>query len=360
MKRTVLIALATCLLAGPLAAPLAHADYEPIGSGQTRFTLDRAFLADCKAEGVKLAAIAPAKLSGGVLTVPAVAGKFDPVAAKGTVESEGGLLLSAGGRKVPLKALKLRTSQVRSPFMAKVGGSQLKIATAKKLKVARAGFSDRVAVSGLALSRTLATRLGKKLDRKDLFKAGLPLGESSTLAIPTTISLLEKGTVTLTLDPAFVAKLQSLFVAVNPIFPAEHQGSVFTLPIFVGEISTDGAKGQLEMLGKLEFLQLGGGQVFWAEPWLELEAHTLTAEVDAEPSPPYTGKTGRLTVAPATMAEAATAVASARTVSAAFSLTMDPAMAKTFEEAFAKPQGKTSMFAAGEAVGTIGFTAQVQ
>jgi hypothetical protein len=52
-------------------------------------------------------------------------------------------------------------------------------------------------------------------------------------------------------DPAFVNKLNSLFVAVNPIFPAEHPGS-FDLPIFGGTISPDGSLGRVETKGSLE------------------------------------------------------------------------------------------------------------
>src|SRR6202012_1604272 len=126
---------------------------------------------------------------------------FDPVAAKGTVEGEGSLVLSAGARKVPLKDLRLRTTQKHSPFTAKVGGSQLKIATAKKIAVGRSGFSDTVSVTGLALSQALATRLGKKLDLRSYFKAGLAFGNSSTVAIPRTVTILEKGAASLTLDP---------------------------------------------------------------------------------------------------------------------------------------------------------------
>lgn len=68
-------------------------------------------------------------------------------------------------------------------------------------------------------------------------------------AQPETITLLGRGAATLALDPGILAKLQSLFVAVNPIFPAEHQGPVFTLPIFGGVIAPDGSSGTIETPG---------------------------------------------------------------------------------------------------------------
>lgn len=354
-----LLVAALCALGTAVLASSARADYDPVGSGQIKVILEKGLLRELRAEGVTLSAVAPARLSGGVLAVPAVGGKFDPVAANGTVEGEGSLVLSAGTRKVPIKDLKLRTTQKHSPLTAKVGGSQLKIATATKVAVGRSGFSDTVSVAGLALSQTLATRLGKKLDLRSFFKAGLPLGKASIVAVPRTVTILEEGAATLTLDPGLVAKLQSLFVAVNPIFPAEHQGPVFILPIFGGDLATAAPDGRLETLGTIEFLQLGGGQVFWREPWLDLEANVLNGEVDVEPSPPYAGKAGRLTIGPETVG-AYSAEPKARTVSGSFTLTLDPAMAQTFEETFAKPQGKQGVFAAGEALGTFVFDARGQ
>ena len=348
-----------CVLGMVASAPSARAAYDPVGAGQIRITLGKAFLRGLKENGVKLSAVAPATLSDGVLTAPAVGGKFDPIALAGTVEAEGAIVLSAGRRKVPVKDLKLRSSQKHSPFIAKVGGSQLKIATATNLTVGRSGFSDTVSVSGLALSRTLATRLGKKLDLRSFFRAGLPLGTASTVAVPRTVTVLEQGAATLTLDPGLVAKLQSLFVAVNPIFPAEHQGATFTLPVFGGDLEAAAPGGRLEAQGALEFLQLGGGQVFWHEPWLDLEASVLNGEVDVEPSPPFAGKAGRLTLGLGGVAAYA-AEPKARTVAGEVSLSLDPAMAQTFDETFARTQAKQGVFAAGEPLGTFSFTVQGQ
>ena len=49
-----------------------------------------------------------------------------------------------------------------------------------------------------------------------------------------------------------------------------------------------------------------------------------------------------------------------RTISGTVSLTLDPAMATTFNEAFAAPQGKAGVFSPGEALGTVTFSAQAQ
>jgi hypothetical protein len=357
MKR----ALALALLAsacGLLLTTQAGAAYEPLASGQTKLHLDKSFLAALKREGVTLTARAPARLKAGTVSFPIAGGKLDPTTENGTVEHEGALVFQAGKSAIPLKELQLKTSQKRSPLSAKVGGSQLKIATAKDLQASRSGFGERISVSGLTLSAKLATRLAKKLDRRELFKAGMSLGRATSEANPETIAVAEKNRAELTLAPDFQAKLNSLFVAVNPVFPAEHPGP-FTLPIFGGTIAPDASLGTLETQGSLEFLQLGGGQVFWRDPWIDLATRAFAPEAEILPSPPYAGKQERASVA-AFAPTAAAPNAKARTISVAGALYLDAATAATFNEVFAKPLGRSAVFVAGEAFGTIFFTAQGQ
>ncbi len=345
------LALACALL----CAPAAHAAYDPLGSGTTKLALDKGFLAFAKANGIKLSAVAPAKLAGGVVSFPVVGGKFDPVSSNGTVEHDGALVLRAGNRSVPIKTPQLKTTQRHAPISAKVGGSQLKIATAGGLQVTRGGFADKVKVTALEISAKLATRLGKKLRLKGAFKAGQPLGSTRTKANPQTVVVLDRGRASLTLDPALLAKLDSLHVAVNPIFPAEHPAA-FTFPIFGGAIAPNGRNGLVKISGSLEFLQLGAGQVFWAEPWLELGV-SATAEVDVEPTPAFPGKLGRIGILDLA-AGTASSDPKARTITVAGAqLALQAQTAATFNQAFAA--GKEA-FKAGEPVGSVSFTAQAQ
>jgi hypothetical protein len=355
------LAVAAALGALLALAPVAQADYDPLGSGTTRLSLDRGFLALLRREGVKLSAVAPAKLRAGTVTFPVAGGKFDPTVGRGTVEHEGALLFKAGNRSIPLRALQLKTTRRHSPLSVKAGGSQLKLASARALAVSRQGFGEGVRVTGLTLGPKLATRLGKKLHLPAAFQGGQPLGASLTRAQPQTVALLGKGRASLVLDPGFAAKLSSLFVAVNPIFPAEHPGP-FTLPIFDGTIAPDGSAGRLETKGSLELLQLGGGQVFWHEPWIDLAARSLSAEADVEPSPPYSGKVGRVPIAPLSLAGATvTPDPGARTVTVSGgALSLDAPTAEAFNEVFARPQGRDGVFVAGEAVGSIDFVAHGQ
>jgi hypothetical protein len=360
MKGRLSIAVSLAFACALSLAPFAQADYDPVGSGVTRFTFDRGFLSMLRKNGVRISARAPARLAGGVASFPVSGGKFDPTNATGTVDHQGALLFSAGGRSLPLKALQLKTSRRHAPFSARVGGGQLRLAAVERLSVSRRGFGEKIRSWKLSLSTKLATRLGKKLHLKRVFEGDQALGSAVTTTRPLTVTLAGTGGVSLYLSPGFEAKLRELFVAVTPIFPAEHPGAEFTLPILGGTIAPDAGSGTIETSGALELLQLGGGQVFWAEDWFDLAAKTASPEVDSQPSPPYAGKIGRTPIA-ALILSAVTSNATKRTVTVGgASLVLGAATAATFNEVFAKPQGKDGVFAAGEALGTVSFTAQGQ
>ena len=264
-------------------------------------------------------------------------------------------------RRIPLTSLQLKTSQKHAPFSAKFGGGQLKVASTTKLVVSREGFGDRVKVSTLKLSAKVATRLNKKLRLKNVFESGQPIGTTVTRANPQTAAVAESGKASFVFDPSTAAKLQSLFVAINPVFQAEHPGP-FTLPIFTGTISPTASEGTIQTLGSIELVQIGGGQVFLREAWVELSTGAYSVELELAPSPPYPGKQGRVPVAALSLAGAGvSADPRARTVGVTnASVTMDANLAQAFNEAFAKPQGKGAVFAAGEPLGTVSFVAQAQ
>jgi hypothetical protein len=356
--RSVRATLSACLLLFLLiyASPAAAA-YDPLGSGSTKLTLDKSFLALLGRSGVKLSAVAPAKLKGGTVSLPVSGGKFDPTAARGTIEHEGALLFRAGSRSIPLKALQLKTTQRRSPFSVKAGGGQLKLGTARSLTVSRAGFDNRIAAGPLSLSAKVAGRLDKKLGLRGVFAAGQALGSALTTARPQTVAVLDKGKALFALDPGFAGKLSSLFVAVNPIFPAERPGA-FTLPLSGGTIAPDGSRGTVETAGALEFLQLGGGQLFWQESWFDLAARAALPEVDVQPSPPYLGKVGRIAVADLGAGSVSSNPGARAVTVQTLALTLQAPTAQTLNEVFAKPQGRDGVFAAGEALGALSFTAR--
>jgi hypothetical protein len=350
--------LALALLALLSFAPTANATYNPLASGTTKLTLDKGFLSLLKANGVKLAAKQGATLKNGVASFPVSGGKFDPTTSNGFVEHQGALFFGAGAQKVPLTSLQLKTTQKHAPFSAKFGGGQLKMASAAKLTITREGFADKVAVSTLKLSSKVATRLNKKLRLKNVFKAAQPIGTTITKANPQTVAISESGKASFSFDPGIAAKLQSLFVAINPVFPAEHPGP-FTLPIFTGTISTSASEGTVQTLGSIELVQIGGGQVFLREAWAELGAGAYSPELELTPSPPYAGKLGRAPVGALSLAGAAvSADPAARTTGVSnATVSLGANLAAAFNDAFAKPLGKSNVFATGEALGSVSFVA---
>jgi hypothetical protein len=337
-------------------APAAKATYDPIGSGTTRLTLDQGFLSLLKQEGVTVSVKAPAKRKGKTILLPVPTGKWDPTIAKGEIEQEGQIVFQSGSRKLPLREIELKAK--KTPLFAKVGGSQLKVASAKSIASSREGFGNSFAAKGLSLTQKVATRLNKKLRTGKAFREGQSIGTIQSKTQPQRVTILPQGQATLTVDPAFAAKLKSLFVSLNPISPAElSPGPVLRFPIAAGgQIAPDASEGTLRTGGAIELLQLGAGQVFHKEYWLDLSAKQALAEVDVEPTPTFPGKLGQIGVFDLDMAHGAVASdPGSRAISVSSApLTLQAQSAQTFNQAFA--EGKAT-FAAGEAFGVVSFGA---
>jgi hypothetical protein len=353
MRKT---AAALTLFVSLLLAPVAQATYDPVGSGTTKLTLDQGFVAQMKREGVKVMATAPAKLKAGAVTLPVSGGTIDPTLSKGETEAEGSVVFQSGNRKVPLRSIEVKTK--KTPLYAKVGGSQLKVASAKSLSFKREGFASSFGAKGLVLTQKVATRLNKKLRTGKFFHEGQPVGTLKATTQPQLVSVLPQGQATLVPDPAFLAKLKSLFVSLNPVSPAElSPGPVLHFPVAGGgQLAPDGSEGTLRTAGAIELLQLGAGQVFQREYWFDLGAKGAAAEVDVEPTPAFPGKLGQIGVFGIDMARASVASEpKSRTISVSGApLTLAAQTAQTFNEAFAA--GK-AVFGAGEAFGAVSFAA---
>jgi len=335
----------------------AQASFDPLGAGQAKLLLDPGFASFLKQDGVTLSATQGAKRKGSSYLLPIVSGSLDPTEGKGEIDTEGALVFKDERKKVPLREITLKTNH--SPLIAKVGGSQLKVANSAKLSFKREGFDSSFGAAKLKLTAKAITRLNKKLRPDTPFKAGQVLGTLTAVAEPKLTAIGAQGKATLVYDPAFVAKLDHRFVSLNPIFPAEHVGATFTYPIAAGgSLAPDASQGELRTGGTTEMLQLGAGQLFWQELWLDFGAKSGTSEVDVEPAPSFPGKLGRVGI----LALGGGSVASdpaKRTISVqGAALTLTSEGAKELNEAFA--QGEAPVFAPGEAVGQISFQAQAQ
>ncbi|HTT94613.1 MAG TPA: hypothetical protein VMF55_08065 [Solirubrobacterales bacterium] len=358
-RRPLLSATLVCLaFALCLEVPGARAAYDPIGSGTTTLTLAGNFARTLKANGVRLSGTGGVTVKGRVVSFPVGGGKLEPVEAKGIVEHPGSLVFRAGDRSLPLRALQLKSTRRTAPYAAKLGGGQLKLATTKALRSERLGFGTRFRSSGLLLTSNVATRLDKKLGLPGAFAAGRPLGSATTTAEPSTVSVKASGKAELSIDPAFAAKLASLFVAVNPIAPAEHPGA-FTLPIGGGTLALGPgvpANG-LKTKGAIELIQVGGGQVFLRELEFALSASVVNGESQlvlaaSGPGPNQAGAifglgAGTFSTEPATRALALGGAP----------LTLEPSTAQAMNEAFCAPIHKPDAFAAGETFGSLSFSA---
>jgi hypothetical protein len=350
-----------CLVAlWGLVPAAAQAAYDDVGSGSTKLALDRGFVSLMQRNGVRLSVRAPATLRKGIVTFPAVRGKFDPTSGSATVDHDGSLILRGRRGVVSLKALQLKTTRRSAPFAAKVAGGQLKLGKGRG-RFARSGFGMKYTVRALRLAPKVAARLNKRLHLETPTGSATVLGSATSAIEPEAVTVLGRGVVSLDLDAGFLDKLDQLHVAVNPVFPAEHPGP-FTFPIFAGRLASDLGQGAIETRGSLELLQLGGGKVAWADPRLDFGLPGFVAEADIEPAPPYAGKIGPAVVAPLVVDPAAVAAdPQRRTVSlAGGSLVLGGETAATLNEVFAKPQGKDGIFISGEPLGRISFSAQGQ
>jgi hypothetical protein len=349
-------AAACAALALLVAAPAARAAYDPLAGGTTKLEVDQDFARFLRADRVQLTAVAPALGRGGKLFLPVTGGRFDPTLGKGEIEQSGSLVFSNQRKRLPVREVVVRAK--RSPLIAKVGGSQLKLATAGGIRSTRNGFGAAFLATGLRLTDKLATRLNKKLRPPTPFTAGQLLGRVVSRPEPQTVRLLPVGKVTVVLDPAFAAKLDRLFVSVNPVFPAEHQGTTYTFPILDrSALAPDAAAGTVRGGGDIEFLKLGFGQIFWHEPWFEMDGSAVLAEADVEPAPSFPGKLGQVQVLSLGAGSDASDPVARRITVTGRALTLDAATATYFNEAFGEG-GVT--FQPGEAFGDVSFSAQAQ
>ncbi len=327
----------------------AAATYDPVGAGATTIHLSRSFVRHLHSEGVKLGVAKGAELRGNSVSFPTSAGRIDPLNGLGRVKHEGALLLIQGRHRVPLRGLILKTAARRSPLSAKVGGGQLKLASAKRLAIDRSGFGMKVRATGLRLTAAAALRLSRKLHSIGALAAGEALGTALTRVEPQLAAVAATGVAYLTLDPGLLAKLNQLHVSLNPIHPAEHLGTAFNLPIAKGQIAPDGSSGEVDTGGAIEGLQLGSGQIFWQELGIDLTTGTLIAEVDVEPAPPYPGKVGRIAIAGLVPTSVSSDPAN-RTVSVSAALFLSETAAAQLNQAYG--EGKP-VFVPGEPLGTI-------
>lgn len=338
---------------------VAHAAYDPLASGTAKLTFAPGFRALLRSEGIEVTGRKGVVIKARRTAIfPVIGGEADPATEKGSFELGGELIVATKARKVALNLVTVNTKT--SPLYAKVAGGQQKVAKAGSAAFDSDGFAYGYEATGLRLSSKTAARLDKRLKVK-AFDGGRLLGNVKVSADPATVTIVPQGEATLSLAPAFVAKLASLFVSRNPIFPAEHQEDVFSLPIAIGsQLAPDASRGTLRTGGAIELLQLGGGQLFWHELWFQPEGAQVLAEAELDPSPPYPGKQGQVGVFALGAGQVSSDPATGAITVTGAPITLTALTAQNLNEAFSRPLEKGDLFTAGEAVGAVSFTAQAQ
>lgn len=349
MRRALAVLIAGAAL---LAAPPAEAaSYDPVASGKTTLTLSPSFARFLAERHVSIELRGGAKRQGRRIVLPVAGGEVDSAAGLAGVDNAGTIIFVAGKRQLPLRAIVFKAK--RSPLYAKVGGGQLKIASAKRISSSRKGFGASFNATGLRLTAKAATRLDKKLRLGRALRGGEEIGTLAVSVQPRTVHLLPQGRIYLAIDPAFFAKLNDLFVSLNPIAPAElAPGPVLSFPVGLeSTLAPDAGLGTIKTGGAVELLQLGSAQVFWREQWLEPGSAAISSEVDVQPSPPRPGKQPRGPLLSLVPGGSVVSNPSSRTIEiSGKAVSLTAATAESLNAAFA--DGRPT-FAAGEPVGTL-------
>jgi hypothetical protein len=355
MKQKAALAMVAAGMLGLSAPGGAVAAYNPVGSGSTKLVLAKPFAKLLAKNGVRIMVKEGAAKRGGAIVLPATGGKVDPGLGAGTVDNAGTVIFVHGRLRLPLRDVSFKAK--RAPLYAKVGGSQLKLATASGLDDRRTGFGTTFTASGLRSTSKFVSRLAKKLRLRGVFRAGQMIGSVESVAQPSTLRLREKGRVQLAIDPAFKQKLDNLFVSVNPIAPAElAPGPVLSFPIGLeSTLSPDASSGTLKLGGSAELLQLGSAQIFWREFWLQPEAGALLAESEVLPAPPHPGKQPQAPLLQLGSGGSVVSNPADRTIElSGQGVTLPAATAASLNDAFA---GGSDVFVAGETVGIVSYRA---
>ena len=360
--RTVALATALTLTATLITTASATAASNPLASGTTTIQLSPAFVKALKRGRVKLTALTPLRVKGTSIILPVEGGELDSDTGQGVIDNAGRLKLKSPSGATIMRNFVLKTSS--TPLYAIVTGAQLKLTTGSGQSLAHDGFGSDVSYKTLKLTKNFAQRLNTKLHLKGVFKEGLTFGKVLSKTEPATFAIAPKGGITLTPNAETFAKLAKRNVSINPVFPAELSSGSFILPLVpLGTIAPDASSGTVRSGGSIEMLQLQNesyGKVLLHEIWFNLAERSATCELSVEPSPPYKGKTLMASVLTLTTSgDSVSANPGSRTVSiSGITADLNPALAATFNEVLAKGEGE--VFKAGEALGTLSFSATAE
>jgi hypothetical protein len=243
-----------------------------------------------------------------------------------------------------------------------VDGRKLTIGTVENTRAGWDGFDIGVGLD-LRLTRRAAKLLNRRLGLNGVLKGG-PLAAADTVVRPERLTV-SGGTIELSFDSGFRAKLDSLDVAISTAEYSTLSGSppqTLSLPIGGGSISPDLSRGVL--LGESGFALRQDGplpeqqqQARFIAMGVSLESDRLSAAINLG-----TGLFGGDLLAavdfngvPAQADPATGSIAAQGAIA-----TLDASVAAALNDTFASPKGKAGVFVGGEPLAAVSFTAQTR
>jgi hypothetical protein len=329
-----------------------------IADSQTELALTPGLYAQLKANDVQIRPFRPAAVDHRFVTLPVSSGNLEATYGSGYLFYDGGIRLRVRNRKVELRRLVLNTT--KRWLRGKVGGRELTIATVQGTRAGWEGFDIGVTLD-LRLTGRAASLLNRRLGLDGVLRAGRPLAVADTLLRPETVGVTG-GTIELTFDPGFRAKLESLEVEIRTAEEGTLAGSppqLLALPISLGSISPDLSRGILISEGGFA-LQREGSAPGWAR-FIALsvspESHRLGAAINV---PTGVLNANQLATVDFTGVPAMADPASGSIAAAGATAVLDATVAAALNDIFATPLGKAPVFSGGEPLGAISFSARTR
>jgi hypothetical protein len=264
------------------AAPSALGATVPVEDGETRLHLNAATAGALSDLGVTVGPVGPARAEGLRVSFPIDGGRIDPETAAGTIDHEGGLAFSAGGKTVRVTGFTVRTNASRPHLTARVGNGSIRLLNLdlSDAAVIRRG-PGRVGTWVVRVRSTLTAQAAAALNAafgSDL-SGGIPVGRVDVRAFPAEVAF-DGGATTLALDPGTAAALTGLGVTPSVIPPGTAGPRGLAFPITGGNLATGELVGRVPHSGGIA-LTAGATRVELQDFVIDLgeSASRLIAEV---------------------------------------------------------------------------------
>jgi hypothetical protein len=361
------------LLALLAFTPATLAARDPVGGGGTDYHFKKGFVRKLNNLGVTVSTLGNASLTGNKLSQTYLEGKLDPTTGIGFVDQRGGFKLSLGKRGVPVTHVTVNTA--KSKVYATIAKAHMELGDLSELIVNREGFGANVKTVKLALTEKATRRISNRLGLTGAkrLNAGRVMSNTYTVAQPSTVTLLPKGSAVLDGDlgtfKKFAEKGVKVPAGITAIAPASKPTPAsFEFPVVGGTLAPDATDGTVETSGGVQILKE-------AEPFsptmrilniqVDFKAHTATVEIELLPSPPLPGAVGRSSIADVTVpAGSVVADPTTRTiVIKEATATLQAVAAATLNDVFNQPSGEapaSSNFVVGDPFGKFSLTAYAQ